>query len=196
MEMVSGGNFNGLRSFQAILCHFGATKSHFWARTQNCRKLVLWHLKMIARRADIWWRWFQMSLSRHLDHFGQYRQSWVWGPNWPKVAEKGPKWPKLSWKSEKWHPKPSPFDFCFSCGHFEFEFGAKISQNCQNWPKKAPNDRKWPECLNMTNIYRFGVVIALTDQFWVPVQWGSTGQKSQYWHREKSLMESCWTSSS
>ena len=25
-----------------------------------------------------------------------------------------------------------------------FEFGAKIGQK---WPKKAPNDQKWPECL-------------------------------------------------
>ena len=33
MEKVSDGNFNGFRSFQAILCHFGATKSHFWAGT-------------------------------------------------------------------------------------------------------------------------------------------------------------------
>ena len=42
------------------------------------------------------------------------------GQNWPKMAEKGPKWPKMAWMSEKWHPKPSPLDFCFSCGHFEW----------------------------------------------------------------------------
>ena len=131
------------------------------------------------------------------------------GQKWPEMAEKGPKWPKLAWMSKKWHPKPSPLDFCFSCGHFEwsydqftsilslepnwpkngrkrlqmtknglkiwkvtfktisigflpllrsfwvvtwlacdnFEFGAKIGQNGQKWPKKAPNDQKWPECL-------------------------------------------------
>ena len=108
--------------------------------------------------------------------------------------------------SEKLHLKPSPLNFCFSCGHFEwshdqfttilslrpklakngrkvpqmteiglnvwkvtsetisigfllllwsfwvvtwlvcnnFEFGAKIGQK---WPKSAPNDRNWPECL-------------------------------------------------
>ena len=52
--------------------HFGATKSHFWAQTQNCHKLVLWHLKMIARGADIWWRWFQKSLWTCWGHLGQF----------------------------------------------------------------------------------------------------------------------------
>ena len=42
------------------------------------------------------------------------------GQNWPKMAEKGPKWPKMAWMSQKWHPKPSPLNFCFSCGHFEW----------------------------------------------------------------------------
>ena len=47
MEMVSDDNSNEFMSFQAILCHFGAIKSHFRAQTQNCRRLVLWHLKTI-----------------------------------------------------------------------------------------------------------------------------------------------------
>ena len=33
MEIVLDGNLNGFRSFQAILCHFWVTKSHFWAGT-------------------------------------------------------------------------------------------------------------------------------------------------------------------
>ena len=53
-------------------------------------------------------------------HMTSLRQFWIWGQNWPKMAEKGPKWPKMAWMSEKWHPKPSPLDFCFSCGHFEW----------------------------------------------------------------------------
>ena len=137
-------------------------------------------------------------------HMTSLQQAWVSGQKWSKMARKVLKWPKLAWKSEKWHPKPSPLDFCSSCGHFEwshdqfttflslrpkvakngpkrpqmtdiglnvwkvtsetlsivfllllrsfwvvtwlvydnFEFGPKIGQK---WPKKAPNDQKWPE---------------------------------------------------
>ena len=62
--------------------------------------------------------------------------------------------PKMTWNGLKWthwncHLKPSPFDFCFSCNHFEWShdqyttilsLGPKIAE-------KVPNDQKWPECL-------------------------------------------------
>ena len=35
MEMVSDDNSNEIMSLQAILCHFGAIKSHFRAQRQN-----------------------------------------------------------------------------------------------------------------------------------------------------------------
>ena len=55
------------------------------------------------------------------------------------MAEKGPKWPKLAWMSEKWHPKPSPLDFCFSCGHFEWSYDqfTSILSLEPNWPKNG-----------------------------------------------------------
>ena len=119
------------------------------------------------------------------------RQFLIWGQNWPKMAEKGPKWPKMAWMSEKWHPKPSPLDFCFSCGHFEWShdqfttilsFWAKIGQK---WPKKASNDQKWPECLKSDIRNHFHWISALLAvilsghmtslrQFWI---WGQNGQK-------------------
>ena len=66
----------------------------------------------------------------------------------PKLAEKGSKWPKLTWMSEKCHPKLSPFDSCFSCGHFEWshdQFTTILSMG----PKLAKNGRKR---LQMTKI--------------------------------------------
>ena len=77
-------------------------------------------------------------------HMTTLQQFWVWGQNWPKMAEKGPKWPKMAWMSEKWHPKPSPLDFCFSCGHFEWshdQFTTILSLR----PKLAKNGRKGPQ---------------------------------------------------
>ena len=149
LRMVSDGNFNGFRSFQAILCPFGATKSHFWAGTQNCRKLVLWHLKTITRRAEIWWRWFQMSLSRHLGHFGQ--KLCYFGAHWSHFwPQNDTKWPEMTWTHWNCHLKPSSVDFCLSCGHFEWShdqfttilsLGPKLAKSSQKWPKKAPNDR-------------------------------------------------------
>ena len=43
-----------------------------WPQTQNCRKLVMWPLKTIARRTEIQWRWFRMSLFRHSGHFWSF----------------------------------------------------------------------------------------------------------------------------
>ena len=93
--------FQVFRPFLVTVGHFG----HFWPifpQAQNCRKLVMWPLKTIARRAEFRWRWFWMSLSRCAGHFwssgaflaivGQFSflsghmtsvwQFWVWGQNW------------------------------------------------------------------------------------------------------------------
>ena len=71
------------------------------------------------------------------------------------MAKKGPKWPKLAWITRKWHPKPSPFDFCFSCGHFKWShdqfttilsLGPKLAKNSwkgPKWPKMAWTPEKW-----------------------------------------------------
>ena len=65
--------------------------------------------------------WISASLAVILSgHITSLQQLWVWGQKWPKMAEKGSKCPKMAQMSEKWHPKPSPLDFCFSCGHFEW----------------------------------------------------------------------------
>ena len=59
----------------------------------------------------------------------------------------------MTWTHWNCHLKPSPMDFCLSCGHFEWShdqfttilsFGPKLAKSNQKWPKKAPNDRKWP----------------------------------------------------
>ena len=113
---------DGFRWVQVISRHFvcfWGHKSHFWARTQNCCKLVLWHLKTITRRAEIWWRWFRMSLSRYLGHlekkmcyFGAHCSHF-----WPQNDKR---WPEMTWTHWNCHLKPFLMDFCLSCGHFEW----------------------------------------------------------------------------
>ena len=116
------------------------------------------------------------------------------GQKWPEMAEKGPKWPKLAWMSKKWHPKPSPLDFCFSCGLFEWShdqfttilcFRPRLAKSGQKWLNRAPNDRNWPECLKSDirnhlhwipaslSVILSGHMTSL-HQFWV---WGQIGQK-------------------
>ena len=71
-------------SFGAFFGHFWPFFSQFWPQTQTCRKLVMWPLKMIAREAEIQWRWFRMSLFRYSDHvrsFGAF-----FGHFWPILA--------------------------------------------------------------------------------------------------------------
>ena len=55
--LVIWGHF---RPFLAIFGHFWP----FWPQIQNCRRLVMWPLKMTAREAEI--QWFRMSLFRYL----------------------------------------------------------------------------------------------------------------------------------
>ena len=64
-------------------------------------------------------------------------QFWVWGQNWPKMANQGPKWPQMARMSEKWHPNPSPLDFCLSCDRFEWSFDqfTTILSLGPKWPK-------------------------------------------------------------
>ena len=76
-------------SFGAFFGHFWPFFSQFWPQTQTCRKLVMWPLKMIAREAEIQWRWFRMSLFRYSDHV---RSFWAFfGRFWPLLANFGPK---------------------------------------------------------------------------------------------------------
>ena len=76
-------------SFGAFFGHFWPFFSQFWPQTQTCRKLVMWPLKMIAREAEIQWRWFRMSLFRYSDHV---RSFWAFfGHFWPLLANFGPK---------------------------------------------------------------------------------------------------------
>ena len=146
LKMVSDGNFNGFRSFQAILCPFEATKSHFWAGTQNCCKLVLWHLKTITRRAEIWWRWFRMSLSTHLGHFE--KKSVILEPVvaifGPKMTQDGLKWPEpieiAIWNHLQWI---SASLAVILSGHM-----TSLRQFWvwgQNWLKLAKKGPKWPK---------------------------------------------------
>ena len=53
--------FQTFRPFLVIWGHFRPSWP-FWPQIQNCRRLVMWPLKMTAREAEIQWRWFQMSL--------------------------------------------------------------------------------------------------------------------------------------
>ena len=94
-------------------------------------------------------QWISASLAVILSgHMTSLRQFWVLAQNWPKMAEKGPKWPKMARKSEKWHPKPSPLDFCSSCGHFEWShdhFTTILSLR----QKLAKNGREGPQMTEM-----------------------------------------------
>ena len=40
-----------------------------WPQTHIFHRLVMWPVKMTANRAEIRWRWFQITLSRRLGHF-------------------------------------------------------------------------------------------------------------------------------
>ena len=92
MEMVLDVIFQTFRPVLVIwglFGHFWPFFSQFWPQTQTCRKLVMWPLKMIAREAEIQWRWFQMSLFRYSDHV---RSFWAFfGHFWPLLANFGPK---------------------------------------------------------------------------------------------------------
>ena len=102
---------------------------------------ILNHLHRISARLAI-------VLSGHMTSLWQF---WLWGQNWPKMAEKGPEWPNMVWISKKWHPKPSPLDFCFSCDHFEWshdQFTTSLSLGpklAEKWPKMAEKGPKWPK---------------------------------------------------
>ena len=96
--------------------------------------------------------WISASLAVILSgHMTSLQQFWIWGQNWPKMAEKGPEWPNMVWISKKWHLKPSPLDFCFSCNHFEWshdQFTTSLSLGpklAEKWPKMAEKGPKWPK---------------------------------------------------
>ena len=127
----------------------------------------------------------------------------------PKLAKSGQKWPKRSLNDQNW-PESLKNDirnisiigFLLLLRSFwvvtwlvcdSFEFGAKISQNGQNWPKKAPNDRKWPECLwndwnwlNWCWHSSYRPILSACASF--IQQWGLTSQKSQFCRGEKFFM--------
>ena len=123
MEMVSDVTFKTSRSFQAILWNFLEPIGAIFGNGLNPLKLSY---ETIANG-------FLLLL----------RSFWV--VTWPVYD----KWPKMAWISEKWHSKPFPLDFCLSIGHFEWshDWSATILNWGPKWPKKAPNDQKWPECL-------------------------------------------------
>ena len=92
---------------------------------------------------------------------------------------------KKGLKVWKWHPKPSPSDSCFSCGHFEWshDYSATILNLRPKLAKMAKNDRKRPKMTknglnvcNMTEIDWFDVVTALKGQFWVSVLTSSSSE--------------------
>ena len=130
--------------------------------------------------------WISASLAVILSgHMTSLQQFWIWGQNWTKMAEKGSKWPKKGLKVWKWHPKPSPSDSCFSCGHFEWshDYSATILNLRPKLAKMAKNDRKRPKMTknglnvcNMTEIDWFDVVTALKGQFWVSVLTSSSSE--------------------
>ena len=110
-------------------------------------------LKKTAREAEIQWRWFQVAISMGWGHFrpfcvilGPLRA--IFGPKHKIVAN----W---SCDTSKWLQDEQKSDGDgFGC-HFQdiyvisdnvdnLKFWAQIGQK---WPKKAPNDRNWPECL-------------------------------------------------
>jgi small-conductance mechanosensitive channel len=82
--------FQTFRPFLVILGPFSAIFGHFWPfwpfwpQIQNCRRLVMWPLKMTAREAEIQWRWFRMSLFRHSGQFRSFGA--LFGHFWPILA--------------------------------------------------------------------------------------------------------------
>ena len=126
-ETISIGFLLLLRSFWVVIWpvyinfEFGAKLAKKWPKKAPNDQKWPENLKSDIRNHP---HWISASLAVILSgHMTSLRQFWIWGqnwPKWPKMAEKGPKWPKMAWMSEKWHPKPSPLNFCFSCGHFEW----------------------------------------------------------------------------
>ena len=123
------------------------------------------------------------------------------------MAEQGPKWPKLAWMSKKWHPKPSPLDSCFSCGHFEWSYDqfTSILSLGPNWPKNGPpNDQKWPENLksdiqNHLHWISASLAVILSGhmtslrQFWIWGQnwpkWPKMAEKGPKWPKMAWMSE-------
>ena len=64
-----GCHFSDIQAIFGHLGPFSAIFGQFWAKTQNCRKLVMWPLKMTARRAEIQWKWFRMTILMSSCHF-------------------------------------------------------------------------------------------------------------------------------
>ena len=142
--------------FGAFFGHFWPFFSQFWPQTQTCRKLVMWPLKMIAREAEIQWRWFRMSLFRYSDHV---RSFWAFfGHFWPLLANFGPKvkivinwsYDHSKWPQEKQKPNGDGLGCHFSdiqayFGHFEpflaiFDQFWPLTKNCRKlviWPLKT-----------------------------------------------------------
>ena len=118
--------------------------------------------------------------------------TWLVCNNFEFGAKIGQKWPKKALNDQKkglkvwkWHPKPSPSDSCFSCGHFEWshDYSATILNLRPKLAKMAKNDRKRPKMTknglnvcNMTEIDWFDVVTALKGQFWVSVLTSSSSE--------------------
>ena len=102
-------------------------------------------------------QWISASLAVILSgHMTSLQQFWVWGQNWLKVAKNGQKRPQMTEiRLNVWIMTSETIfiGFLLLLQSFwvvtwpvkdNFEFWAKIGQK---WPKKAPNDQKWPECL-------------------------------------------------
>ena len=113
----------------------------------------MWPLKKTAREAEIQWRWFPMAISRGSGHFrpfcvilGPLRA--IFGPEHKIVANWScdtSKWLQDKQKSDGDGFRCHFQDIYVILGNVEnHKFWAQIGQK---WPKKAPNDRNWPECL-------------------------------------------------
>ena len=147
--MVSDITF---QAFRPILVIWGL----FWpllAQTQDCLYCLKWprclesdiqnHLHQISARLAIILRCHKTSL----------RQFYVRAQKWLLVA---PKWHKMAWNDLnplKLPPETISIGFLLLLRSFwvvtwpvydHLEFKAKIGPK---WPKRAPNDRNWPECL-------------------------------------------------
>ena len=135
-------------SFGAFFGHFWPFFSQFWPQTQTCRKLVMWPLKMIAREAEIQWRWFRMSLFRYSDHvwsFGAF-----FGHFWPLLATFCPKlkivenWPCDHSKRSQEKQKSDGYGFKW---HFYvsniLSFGPNFAKNGPKGPIKTWMSEIW-----------------------------------------------------
>ena len=120
MKMVSDLTFQTFRPFLVIwglFWHVLAIFGQIPPQIQDCRRQVIWPLKMTAREVKLQWRWFHLSLFRRSGHFWSFGTfSAIFGPKLKIVVY----WScdHSKWLQEKQKSNGDGFRWQFQWVHF------------------------------------------------------------------------------